>query len=371
MTKKQARELLDKYLKGTCTPQEKILLESLDNKVFQQQAGADEQLDFDALKASIYRRLPLAERKPVSSRLIPYLAAASVAVGMLLGGLFYFAKDSPAAEQVLTEIVPGGNKAILTLGNGTKISLTDAKLGQLAARSGVRVAKTADGTLVYDASGPDAGNEQIEYHTVEAPAGGQWQVKLPDGSVVFLNAMSSITYPTRFVGSQRLVKMQGEAYFEIAHNKAMPFRVSSLGQTVEVLGTHFEVMAYRDEKLIKTTLLQGSVKVYGHGSQALLRPGEQAQLSASNIRVTSEVDLEEVVAWKNGYFKFNERIESIMAKVSRWYNVEVVYQMDANTTLAFGGKLSRSRDLKDLLKIMERTGKVHFKVEGRRITVRE
>src|SRR6185503_833259 len=154
-------------------------------------------------------------------------------------------------------------------------------------------------------------NASLEYNTVEAPVGGQWQVILPDQSKVWLNALSSITYPTRFTGGERRVKISGEAYFEVAHNKAMPFRVESLGQTVEVLGTHFNVMAYADERLIKTTLLEGSVKISDHGKMELLKPGQQAQVSAANIKVTDDVDLEDVVAWKNGYFKFNENLESI------------------------------------------------------------
>ncbi|MBC6112801.1 FecR family protein [Pedobacter fastidiosus] len=372
MTKKEAQELLNKYLNGTCTPEEKILFESLDNKVFKEEPAIIERLDYDSIKASIYKNLPAPDRRPIFKRFIPYVAAASVAVCIIAAGLLYFGNNTASVEQgQVASIIPGGNKAILTLANGTKISLSDAKLGQVAAQSGVKISKTANGQLVYDASATTADIGKIEYNTIEAPAGGQWEVRLPDGSVVFLNALSSITYPTRFVGNERLVKMQGEAYFEIAHNRAMPFKVSSLGQTVEVLGTHFDVMAYADEKVIKTTLLEGSVKISDHGQNKLLKPGEQAQVSATNIIVTSDVDLEDVMAWKKGYFKFNESIQSIMAKVSRWYNVEVIYEMDAKANLAFGGKLSRSRDIKDLLKIMERTGKVHFKIEGRRITVRE
>jgi ferric-dicitrate binding protein FerR (iron transport regulator) len=267
------------------------------------------------------------------------------------------------------KINPGKNQAILTLGNGEKIILTDAINGQVASRSGVKIIKTADGQLVYDATSITNENLPLEYNTIEAPAGGQWQVRLPDGSLIFLNASSSITYPTRFVGNERKVQMIGEAYFEIAHSKNMPFRVASRGQTVEVLGTHFNVMAYADEKIIRTTLLEGSIKIINDSESKILKPGEQAQISGNKFKVTSDVDLEEVVAWKNGYFKFNENLESIMAKISRWYNVDVEYRDRPSSDLTFSGKISRSRDISGILKMLEYTGDVHFSLDGRRVIV--
>ena len=149
----------------------------------------------------------------------------------------------------------------------------------------------------------------------------------------------------------------------------MPFRVISQGQMVEVLGTHFDVMAYADEKMMKTTLLEGSVKVSDHEQTIRLTPGQQAQVSQSSISVIGNVDLEEVTAWKNGYFKFNENIESIMSKVSRWYNIDVVYQVKPDPQLTFSGKISRARNLSAILKMLEFNGDIHFKTEGRRVTV--
>jgi ferric-dicitrate binding protein FerR (iron transport regulator) len=209
----------------------------------------------------------------------------------------------------------------------------------------------------------------LEYNTIEAPAGGQWQVKLPDGSLIFLNASSSITYPIRFVGNERRVHIIGEAYFEIAHNKEIPFQVESRGQIVEVLGTKFNVTAYADEKIIRTTLLKGSVKIITNSESKLLKPGQQAQVSGNKFEITSDVDLEEIVAWKNGYFKFNESLESIMAKISRWYDVDVEYRVKPDSDLTFSGKISRSRDISGILKMLEYTGDVHFRLEGRRVIV--
>ena len=295
--------------------------------------------------------------------------AAAVFVIAFAGFYFYQQQNRQRLVEIAnTKITPGKNKAVLTLGNGEKISLTDASNGQIAIQSGIKIVKTKSGQLIYEISGT-ADNVTVEYNSIEAPVGGQWQVILPDQSRVWLNALSSITYPTRFTNGERRVKITGEAYFEIAHHKNMPFRVQSKGQTVEVLGTHFNVAAYSDEKLMKTTLLEGSVKISNHGRTALLIPGQQAQVDDQSLKVTNHIDLDDVIAWKNGYFKFNENVESIMNKIARWYNVEVVYEYKPDTKIGFGGEISRNRDLKEVLETIEYSGKVHFRTEGRRIIV--
>ncbi|SMC54761.1 FecR family protein [Pedobacter nyackensis] len=302
------------------------------------------------------------------------MALAAVLLVIASGSIFFYQQNrqSKSDQQILAnKIAPGGNKAILTLANGQKINLNDALNGQLATQSGMRITKTANGQLVYEVAKDGSSETTPQYNTIEVPVGGQWQAILADGSRVWLNALSSITFPTAFTGKERRVEIKGEAYFEIAHNKAMPFRVSSLGQTVEVLGTHFNVMAYADEKVIKTTLLEGSVKISDGGRTQLLKPGEQAQVSANNIKVTNDVDIEDVVAWKNGYFKFADNLESTMNKIARWYDVEVVYEDKPDNSLSFGGEVSRTRNIRDVLNIMEYTGKIHFKIEGRRILVKK
>jgi len=303
-------------------------------------------------------------------------AAASVVLGIGIGGYFYIKSAKPVKTQVVNnDITPGKNKAVLTLANGQKISLTDASNGRIANQKGVSIRKTAGGQLIYEAAalsamGRDAaGREVVEFNTIEAPVGGQWQVILPDGSHVWLNALSSLTYPTNFAGNERRVKLSGQAYFEISHNRKMPFRVESKNQVVEVLGTHFDVMAYADEKLIKTTLLEGSVKISKKGETEILKPGQQAQVAENSMKIQNDVDLEDVVAWKNGYFKFNENLESIMNKVARWYNVDIDYQIKPDPELTFSGKISRSRNISGILKMLEYNGDVHFKIEGRRVIV--
>ena len=301
-------------------------------------------------------------------------SAAAVALIVAGAALIFYPDKKPVQNNVIVkknDVRPGGNKAILTLANGEKISLTDSGNGQIAVQASMKITKTADGQIVYEIlDKPTEGETSApEYNTIEAPVGGQWQVVLPDRSRVWLNARSSLTYPTYFIGSERKVKLKGEAYFEITHNSKMPFKVASKTQIVEVLGTHFDIMAYDDELTTRTTLLEGSVKISDNGRSRILTPGEQAQVSDAAIRVTDQVDVEDVMAWKNGYFKFNESLESIMRKIARWYDVQVIYANNVDPSLNFGGKISRYKNLSSALKIMELTGNVHFKVEGRRVTV--
>jgi len=304
-------------------------------------------------------------------RLRMVAAAASVILFLCLGTYYYFGRPKKMGQNQLAKniIKPGGNKAILTLASGEKISLTDAANGNIASQAGVVIKKTANGQLIYDISHSNHSGSEVGYNTIEAPAGGQWQVVLPDGSHVWLNALSSLKYPTTFNGNERSVELSGEAYFEVTHNKLQPFRVKSKNQVVEVLGTHFDIMAYSDEKEIKTTLLEGAVKISDHQRSQLLKPGQQARVSQSAISLINEVDLEEVIAWKEGYFKFHESLESIMNKVARWYDVEVVYQPGVNRSRAYGAEVPRAKDITTLLNIIASTETVHFKIEGRRVIV--
>ena len=372
-TRSQLNELADKWMKGTISPREKEQLDEwydLDTTLPVTWTAGDwseEQLaarlldNISAEKKSSYR----------STRGWQIPVAAILLITLGVGIYSYVSKSDPhlPTAVAIKVIQAGKNQAILTLGNGQKIVLTDAINGEVASRSGVKITKTSDGQLVYDATGAVNENLPPEYNTIEAPAGGQWQLRLPDGSLIYLNASSSITYPTRFVDNERKVQMTGEAYFEIAHNKKKPFKVVSAGQTVEVLGTHFNVMAYADERIVRTTLLEGSVRIINDAGSRQLKPGEQAQVSENKINVTSDVNLENVVAWKSGYFKFNESLESIMAKISRWYDVDVEYRDKFNSDLTFSGKISRSRDISNILKMLEYTGDVNFKLEGRRVIV--
>jgi ferric-dicitrate binding protein FerR (iron transport regulator) len=316
--------------------------------------------------------VPLVTRKK-RSIWKPVMAAASIVIVVSTVAVLFRQASKPTKSNAIAQkndIRPGSNRAVLTLANGKKITLTDSVNGQIAVQSNIKIAKTAKGQIAYEL--PKGGTDDdlaVGYNTIEAPTGGQWQVILPDQSKVWLNAKSSLTYPTYFTGNERKVQLKGEAYFEVAHNAKMPFKVSSRGQTVEVLGTHFDIMAYDDDEIMKTTLLEGSVKISNNGYSRILVPGEQAQVSNVGTKVTNEIDLEDVMAWKNGYFKFNDNLENVMRKISRWYNIEIKYANNVDPSLRFGGKISRYKNLSSALKIMELTGNVHFKVEGRRVTV--
>lgn len=284
---------------------------------------------------------------------------------------------------IKNEVLPGGNKALLTLANGDKIILDNAKNGVVATQAGINIRKTAEGRIIYDAAKPDERASALSYNMITTPRGGQYQITLPDGSKVWLNAASSLKFPASFSGKERVVEVTGEAYFEVekvtsASGERVPFKVISANQMVEVLGTHFNINAYADEVTINTTLLEGSVKIWQRATQQAkyLKPGQQARVG-KDIQVTN-VDVRGAVAWKNGYFNFSqENIESIMRKISRWYNVDITYRGNI-TRENFIGSISKFEQVSQVLDMLQLTGSVHFKIEdstgehateGRRIVV--
>lgn len=298
-------------------------------------------------------------------------AAAAVVLITLSAGIFYYMFNQPRATGLTNDIAPGGNKAVLTLADGKKIILSDAKNGELSAVAGVVVTKLSDGQIVYTVKpGKDINTQP---NTIETPRGGQYQVILPDGSRVLLNAASSLTYPASFATlKERRVKLKGEAYFEVAKVKLkehkVPFVVETDKQEINVLGTHFNVNNYADEPAAKTTLIEGSVRIKSSGAQKLLTPGNQA-ISVGGRLTIAAANMEEVMAWKNGYFMFeSEDIASVMRKISRWYDVEVVFEGEVPTD-TFGGTVSRFSNVSKVLRKLELTKKVHFRIEERRIIV--
>nr|WP_255695635.1 FecR family protein [Pedobacter sp. MC2016-14] len=308
-------------------------------------------------------------------KLWPRIAvAAAIAVVVFGAGLFYINQKSQDKSKIAVyqkDIEPAGNKAYLTLANGKRIALDDAANGSIATQSHVQVSKTADGQLVYTSGNGSTTNLPLEYNTLETPNGGKFEIMLPDGTHVWMNAGSRLKYPVSFASlKERRIELQGEAYFQVAHNRAMPFRVSSSGQTVEVLGTHFNVNAYSEEKVVKTTLLEGSVKVKDNHSQnfKILKPGEQASLVDDKLQV-SKADTEQAVAWKNGDFVFaGEDLKTVMREVSRWYDVDVEYKRNVNVNGIFSA-FPRTMKLSQLLKALEANQGIHFKMEGRRVLV--
>jgi transmembrane sensor len=267
------------------------------------------------------------------------------------------------------DVMPGGQKAILTLSDGSQIVLDSASNGLLGKQGGTKVIKLANGQVEYAAT--TLGSTETLYNTMSTPPGGKYELTLPDGSKVWLNASSSIHYPTAFLEKERRVTITGEAYFEIAKNPNKPFIVKIYnGAEVKVLGTHFNIKAYTDEDEIKTTLLEGSINIHNGSQNNLLVPGNQAKIDKNGIlKVEANADLEEAVAWKNGNFQFNSAdVTSVLKQAARWYNIEVVYSGKPSTENRFTGKIPMSVNLSRLLKWLEYSD-VHFKLDGRKLIV--
>jgi transmembrane sensor len=302
------------------------------------------------------------------------IAAASILLVFSLGLYFFTSSPDTPSSQITTQnnIAPGKNGATLTLANGKKIFINDALAGNIAEQSGVKISKTADGQIIYEVI--DLGAQASSaFNTLSTTRGEQTQVRLQDGTVVFLNAESSLTYPTSFAKNEkREVTMAGEAYFEVAKDKKHPFIVTAKGQKVEVLGTHFNVNSYPDEPAVKTTLLEGSVKVTpleATPSFVILKPGEQSTIK-NLIIDTKTVETDDVIAWKNGAFMFNnETLESIMKKVARWYDVQVVYKDENIKQKTFFGTLSRFANVSEVLNMLQGTEAVVFDIKGKQIIV--
>lgn len=304
-------------------------------------------------------------------RWVGIAAAVLIAVGLI----FYQHQTTIQHNQALTaaqDIAPGKNGATLTLANGKQINLAAHTNGALLKDAGISITKTKDGELVYQASGHASGKDQV--NTLSTARGETYQLRLPDGTRIWLNAASSLTYASGLtIAGKRSVELNGEAYFEVAKDQAHPFVVKTAGQEIEVLGTHFNVNSYHDALATQTTLLEGSVRISaGAKDMAILKPGQQAVLTdAAHLRVKN-VDVNEAVAWKDGYFRFYEvDLETFMNTISRWYDIDVVYEggIAQYKDLAFGGAVSRSKNISEVLKILAQTGKVSYRVEGRKVTI--
>lgn len=280
------------------------------------------------------------------------------------------------SRQLQNDVAPGGDKAILTLSDGATITLDSAANGAIAQQGNSSIVKLANGQISYRLKGEATGEAMM--NTMRTPRGGQYRLTLPDGTQVWLNAASSITYPTAFVAKERKVAISGEAYFEVAENKEKPFIVDVDGKSaVEVLGTHFNVNSYADENAVRTTLLEGRVKVSNPEAAAVvLSPGQQAIVlsdrqpaAPQRISVINKADLDKVMAWKNGLFNFEDaNLQEVMRQLERWYDLEVVYEKGV-PDIEFGGKISRNIKLSDLLKVLARA-EVKFRLEeGHRLVV--
>lgn len=407
MEERDPKELLKKIIEGSASDEERAMLESwYFNWRKDEPSGLTEQ-DHEAAKAAIYSRLPQPAVK--QRKLVPWQRiAAAAAVFLIVGVALFFSRSvilnlfqDPGSAQYATDIAPGKQGATLTLASGKVIQLSEAKTGVIVGDD----LKYNDNTAVIPATDPSsrtAGRDLLNSSgkrslgslemTAETQSGQTYQFTLPDGTKIWLNAASSLKFPSVFNKDNRVVALTGEAYLEVAKDKAHPFIVETDKQKVEVLGTHFNISSYADESSVKTTLLEGSVRITAgrhlddrrdlfnstdkgsllrrddEGTSKVLKPNQQAILTNNTIKVLP-ADTEETVAWKNGYFRFNnESITDIMAKLSRWYNIEVKYGDELPTT-GFYGTISRYKNISEVLEMLEQTKGVHFKVEGRRVTV--
>ncbi|HMI03141.1 MAG TPA: FecR domain-containing protein [Pedobacter sp.] len=387
MNKEEFRDLVRKVSDGEASDTEVALY----NRYYAayQQAGEmwDEQEMGDQgrvsarLKQRIHQQIRPAVVIPFWKRHLRMASAAAVLLLLSAGLVFYLnTQRSMEADLASHDVAPGGNKAVLTLGNGTRIALTDALNGELAQESGISVKKTKDGQLVYtvmESSDPgDPAQAGGIYNTVSTPMGGQYQINLPDGTKVWLNAASSLKFPASFANlKERRVELVGEAYFEVSHNKKLPFIVKTEKQDVLVLGTHFNINSYPDEPATRTTLLQGAVLVRRLGSRSekgnrdfvVIKPGQQCTLG-QRIGV-EDADVEMVTAWKDGNFLFNDTdLPNIMKQLARWYNVDIDYS-NVPADRFFTGFISRDVNLSKVLKMLEETGRIKFKVEHNNIKI--
>jgi transmembrane sensor len=377
------QELASKWLAGTITTEEKLEFATWYNAdqnqevVIPESLAINEQAHHDHLLANVRQRAGMVKSIKIRP-LVQLSVAAAVTLLLLSTSIYFFIKQKKSSIQELTSVVadiaPGGDKATLTLGDGSVLKLDELANGSVKEDNEIRITKK-DGELIYerlnDSQGP------LTYNTIKTPRGGQFRVVLPDGSRVWLNAASSLQYPTNFNSDYRLIRLTGEGYFEIAKligkgKRPVPFRINvNNKEEVEVLGTHFNIMAYSEEKIIKTTLLEGSVRVSKTGTQnsSLLKPGQQSEYNGRDgFVVKTGIDPEESISWKNGLITFKDAdIKTIMRQVERWYDVKVEYEEEIPQRLFTGG-ISRKSQLSSLLKVLE-LNNIHFKVQGKTIIV--
>lgn len=395
MDKQSFFNILDKYQNGTASAAEKALIEEYYRRM--EKAGkteltADEEA---AIRRTMYNQIAASFEEPGAKvvsikRSYSKVAAAAVLLTMIGAGSYFFLFKKPVTEPAHAEtakakprdLPPGHDAAVLTLGDGRTIILDSAN-GTISKQGGATVINL-NGQVSYDNKGGKDKTATVVYNTISTARGNQYQLILADGSKVWLNSASSLRFPTSFTGDRREVELDGEGYFEVAKNPSKPFHVKTSSQDIEVLGTHFNVNAYNDESQVKTTLLEGSVKVNqltidnkqlaNKNREVILKPGEQAigncQLSIADCRlaINHSPDIDQVMAWKNGWFEFdNTDIKAIMRQISRWYDVDIRYETKTDNQ-TYGGRISRNINLSNILKMLELYG-VHCKLEGKTLTV--
>lgn len=362
----------DEYLKSLLTEKwqnHKEEKESLNGTQAEEMLSAI--LHFPANASDTQENITIPTRR--IHKLIPFAAAAAVL--LVLGISLYFQLKPGSFVQRTAQslnrkteakIVQGGKKALLTLADGSKITLDTAHQGMLIRQGSTKISRQSSATLVYQNENTET--KELAYNTLSTPNGGQYELILPDQTRVWLNSASSIRFPTQFSGKERNVSISGEVYFEVSKNAKMPFKISVNQMEVQVLGTHFNIMAYKDENSVNTSLLEGSVKVISGETTKILVPGQESRVHKNGSMTVVAADMEGVMAWKNGWFNFNQcDLQKIMRQISRWYDVDVVYQGKIPNG-RFSGIISQKNGITKILDILQ-AGGVNFKTEGKKIIV--
>jgi transmembrane sensor len=400
MNERNAKDLLKRFEANQCSAEEEALVNSWYLHSASLEDMPEDAPDYAAVKNNVLKSILGQGRNRVYLPYLRYAAAIIIIAGLGFGARFVLLHFHKEAVLPITaaDIKPGGNKATLTLSNGTKINLDQVKAGDLANQGGVTITKNSKGQIVYtithlSPSGRDGeareGNplssqggslpkgERVVYNTITTPNGGQYQVILPDGSLVYLNAASSLKYPVQFDTKQRLVSLVGEGYFEITKNPNQPFIVKTENQSVKVLGTHFNVSCYAKDATI-TTLAEGKVEVsilspndpsknLSPSEIKTLKPGQQSLLIGNSLKV-KDVDIEDAIAWKDGLFVFDRmQLKEVLTQIGRWYNVEVDFTDLPNTLIV--ADIARTLTLSEVLKTLENTSNLKFHLQGRRLSI--
>ena len=377
--KERYYELAEKWINGTISEEEK--------KEFQQWFGSEQEepleipSDFaqneEELRQRMWNRIQDKKKARIFSLSTPavYRLAAACLIALCCGVGYLLLRPSKnsmslaegSISKVATTVQPGSSKAFLTLSDGSRVELDSSKNGVITLSGNSRVVQQQEGSLAYEPLKKD--ETEITYNTLTTPKGGQYQITLADETKVWLNSASSLRFPTAFSGSERNVELSGEGYFEVAKNPHMPFKVKVGEMEVKVLGTHFNVMAYEDETAVQTTLLEGSVKVEEKGSQLKIVPGQQVSSNRKGaLQLHNGVNIEEVVAWKNGMFQFDQTdLDAILRQIARWYDVAFINEEHIEGH--FSGNITKNVSVEKVLHMLELTGAIHFTVKGRQIYV--
>lgn len=368
------KELLRRYLANQCSSAEKAFVENWYNQHTIENPIPLTAAEYEEDIAFIHDHLESSDPQQKKWTLWPRIAVAATILFTL--GIYLYndlpgKKHSPYAHESISSIKAGTDKAMLTLADGSKISLSEVKAGEIAIQSGLKISKSNEGQVIYSSTATQTKANRLktpQFNTIETPRGGKFEILLPDGSRVWLDAASSLKYPVEFVGTERKVELTGQAYFEVAKSKGKSFKVRSGKQELEVLGTHFNINAYANQSNILTTLLEGSVRlsVKDNQASALLKPGQQSSLAAADFQI-KPVDVEEAIAWKNGFFAFDrDDVPTVLHKLERWYDVDISIEGEFDQ-IKIGGTISRSKSLSEVLRVLQLTRKIKFKTEGRRI----